>query len=515
MKMKLILGKTLLVGLMVMMSCTNLDEELFSQIPADDFLQTEEEFTATLGSAYTSFNEYVGETWTLQEVSSDEMVVPTRGQDWNDNGNWVRLHQHQYRPNDDRVQGAWREIFRAINNANRVIFQFEESGNAAAQEFISELKVLRAMEYWWLMDLYGNVPIVDRFDVPADFAPANNSRQEVFNFVESEILNNIDNLSKANDASTYGRMNYYGARALLAKLYLNAEVYTGEARWDDAIAAADEVINSGLYSLEENYFDNFDADNESSAENIYVLVYDQVFSPGMNIDMRTLHYNSQNTFNLTAQPWNGYCSLQEFYESYEDNDVRKASFLVGPQVTATGAPLNDGGYEKPDESNPGNPVDPDGERINFTPEINQLAPRALRQAGARIYKYRFELGATENMNNDLPIFRYGDILMVKAEALWRKNPGDAEALALVNQIRMRASGEVPLAPFTELTAENLLAERGREIFAEGYRRQDLIRFGKYNDVWWEKPVSDPTKNVFPIPQEQLNSNPNLEQNPGY
>jgi hypothetical protein len=135
----------------------------------------------------------------------------------------------------------------------------------------------------------------------------------------------------------------------------------------------------------------------------------------------------------------------------------------------------------------------------------------LRQAGARINKYQFELGATENMNNDLPIFRYGDILMVKAEALWRLNAGNAEALALVNQIRMRAEVD----PYTELTAENLLAERGREVFAEGYRRQDLIRFGKYNDTWWEKPVSDPSKNIFPIPQEQLNSNSNLTQNPGY
>jgi len=511
MKIKLILGKTLLVGLILIMSCTNLEEELFSDIPADDFLKTEEEFTATLGSAYTSFNNYMGEGWTMQEVSSDEMVVPTRGQDWNDNGNWVRLHQHQYRPNDDRVQGAWREIFRAINNANRVIFQFEESGNATAQEFISELKVLRAMEYWWLLDLYGNVPIVDRFDVPADFAPANNTRQEVFNFVEKEILENVDNLSKANDQSDYGRMNYYGGQALLAKLYLNAEVYTGTPRWDDAIAAADNIINSGVFSLEDDYFANFAAQNEGSLENIYVLVYDQVFSGGMNINMRTLHYQSQNTFNFTAQPWNGYCSMAEFYASYEENDDRKASFLVGPQVTASGEPLNDSGYEKPDESNPDKPVDPDGERINFTPEINELAPNALRQAGARVNKYEYELGATQNMNNDLPIFRYGDILLVKAEALWRKNPADAEALALVNQIRMRAGVE----PFSSLTAENLLAERGREVFAEGYRRQDLIRFGKYNDAWWAKPASDPTKNIFPIPQEQLNSNPNLEQNPGY
>jgi hypothetical protein len=104
-------------------------------------------------------------------------------------------------------------------------------------------------------------------------------------------------------------------------------------------------------------------------------------------------------------------------------------------------------------------------------------------------------------------------LLVKAEALWRKNAGDIEALALVNQIRMRAGAD--LVPFTTLTTENLLAERGREVFAEGYRRQDMIRFGTYNGEWEFKPASDPSKNIFPIPQEQLNSNPNLTQNPGY
>ena len=115
------------------------------------------------------------------------------------------------------------------------------------------------------------------------------------------------------------------------------------------------------------------------------------------------------------------------------------------------------------------------------------------------------------MNNDFAIFRYADVLLMKAEARWRLNPGDGEALMLVNQIRARAG----LEPFVTLTAENLLAERGREFFAEAMRRSDLIRFGKWGEPWWEKDASDPIREIFPIPEVQLQENPNLRQNPGY
>ena len=115
------------------------------------------------------------------------------------------------------------------------------------------------------------------------------------------------------------------------------------------------------------------------------------------------------------------------------------------------------------------------------------------------------------MSNDFVIFRYSDVLLTRAEALWRLNNGDAEALALVNQVRSRANVD----PFVVLTADNLLAERGREMFAEMTRRQDLIRFGKFNDAWWEKDVSTTTYNLFPIPKAQRDVNPNLSQNPGY
>jgi hypothetical protein len=139
-----------------------------------------------------------------------------------------------------------------------------------------------------------------------------------------------------------------------------------------------------------------------------------------------------------------------------------------------------------------------------------LEPNCLRQAGVRVGKYEYENGATSNLSNDFPIFRYADILLTKAEAEHR-NGNSAAALPLVNMIRMRAG----VAEFGALTEDDLLAERGREMFWEGWRRQDLIRFGKFGDTWFAKPASDATKQLFPIPENQINANPNLTQNPGY
>jgi hypothetical protein len=140
-----------------------------------------------------------------------------------------------------------------------------------------------------------------------------------------------------------------------------------------------------------------------------------------------------------------------------------------------------------------------------------LYPQSLRQAGARVGKFEFALGATPDLSNDFPIYRYSDVLLMRAEALWRISAASAEALTLVNQVRARAG----VNALASLTADALLAERGREMFAEGFRRSDLIRFGKYNQAWWEKPVSAATKNIFPIPQPQILVNPSLVQNPGY
>ncbi len=493
-------------------SCTDLDEELFDTVTSDNFFKTDEEFIAALGAAYTSLYAQGnhGGFVSSNEVASDEIMIPQRGQDWFDGGVWLRQHRHEYNEEEPHLNGSWAGLFGGVNNCNRLIAQFEALANPDTDPFIAELKVLRGYFYFQLLDMFGSVPIVTSFDIVDP--PANAPRAEVYNFLVNDLETEVPKLTRSISGATYGRMQYYAGQALLAKLYLNAEVYTGTAQWSKAAAACDEIINSGLYSLESDYFSNFNQDNSGSSENIFVIPYDEVFARGFNISQMTLHYNSQQTWNLAAQPWNGYCSLSEFYNSYDDSDLRKGefgnqqvrgNFIAGPQFASDGKTrILDPGAEADD---------PDGEVLTFTPEINEHFPNALRQAGVRVGKFEFYNGGQPDLNNDYPIYRYADVLLMKAEALWRQDAGSGEALALVNQVRERAG----IAPFTTLTADGLLAERGREMFFENHRRTDLIRFDRYNDEWEFKPSSEPFRNVFPIPKAQLDANPKLTQNPGY
>lgn len=514
-------NKYLLLSLLVVAftACTDLEEEVFSELTESNFPTTEAQFISALGATYTSLypigqhNSY----YSLNGIASDELAIPHRGADWFDGGQWLRVHQHQYTDAEESVLNGWVNIYAGISNCNRVIELFEdlvERGRVepdVANGFIAEVKVLRAYFYYWLLDLYGNVPIIQSFsDAPQN--PANNSRQEVYDFVEQQLEENVPLLTQAKDGTTYARFNYWAGKALQTRLYLNAEVYTGTAQWQKALDAANEVIGSNLYSLETNYFTNFDTENSGSNENILVVPYDEAQATGFNIAQMTLHYSSQNTFGLVDQPWNGYCSLADFYNSYDDADIRKGvsgdnsvrgNFHAGPQFTADGAPLTDPSAE---------PADPDGSAINFTPDLNELEPNCLRQAGARVGKYEYGGGtARPDLNNDFVLFRYGGLLLDAAEAEKRLG-NDAAAMTLVNQIRSRAG----MPDFTSMSMDELLAERGRELFFEGTRRPDLIRHGKWGEAWNFKDAhSDDNLIIFPIPAEQIGANPNLTQNPGY
>ncbi len=487
-----------LATIMILASCEATDQELFDEIPRADALNTDDA-TALQAFAAGAYKPLVGNwgghnsLWSLHEVSSDELVITQKGADWEDGGQWIRVHQQNYQPAEQSVGNGWGYCFSSIATVNNLLKSF------GSNEILrSELEVLRALSYLWLIDAYGNVPIL--LETDTDPTPATKPRAEVYAFIESSILNNIDNLPAT---KTYATVNYYVAQAILAKLYLNAEIYKGAPEWQKAADACQEIIDGGVYSLEANFFDNFKADNAASKENIFVINYDKNNGTGFNLPQMTLHYSSQATFNLQQQPWNGYSSLEEFYNSFDANDSRIRSFLAGPQYSSTGARLTDLSAE---------PTDPDGADLTFTPAINMLFPNAFRQAGARVAKFEYQLTSGPDLSNDFPIFRYGDVLLMRAEALWRLNSGSAEALALVNQVRARSWSGNPLAA---LTADALLAERGREMFAEGWRRSDLIRFGKFNEAWWEKAASSPTKNIFPIPQGQIQVNPDLIQNPGY
>ncbi|MEA3479990.1 MAG: RagB/SusD family nutrient uptake outer membrane protein, partial [Bacteroidota bacterium] len=498
-------------------SCTNLDEELYSEVTPENFFQTEEEFISALGAAYTQFKDFAsGGPQAMHETSTDEMVVPTRGQDWDDGGHWRRMHLHSWTYEDPNMNGGWNFGFSGVSTANRLIFTFEslvESGQVdqeTADAFIAELETVRGFFYWQLIDIYGNVPLTTDFSDPNP-SPPTVPRADVYNFIVGNLETAVPKLSEAVDGTTYGRMNLYAGYTLLAKLYLNAEVYTGIPQWEKVLTACDEVINDGLYSLENDYFTNFNVENSGSNEFIFAIPYDQVFFKDFNIAVRSLHYGSQQTYNLTQQPWNGFCSLEEFYNSYEDTDLRKGdvgtvdgpagkrgNFISGYQYTSGGVFVTDIGFEVPNPDRvPPFLGDPDGEPLNFgsigsgQPQINELGPQALRQAGVRIGKWEIAQGSDPgNMNNDYAVFRYADVLLMKAEALWRSGKG-AEALPLVNLIRSRAGVpdlttlDGPLSfdmAAGDVDGGELFNEIGREMFAENHRRQDLIRWGFFTEV---------------------------------
>lgn len=492
--------KSLCMGGLVavaMSSCWELEQEVLTGLTAEDLANSPrpELIDVLKQGAYASVIGNWGShggLYSINEVSSDHLAIPQKGADWEDGGIWLRNHRHTWAVGDGAYNGAWQYCYGIVAQCNLLMSQYP-----TIEGLNAELRILRALAYLWLIDNFGNVPIILETDRGGN--PPQNTRQEVFDFIESSIVGNVDLLPK-----TFGKtnLNYYSAHMILAKLYLNAQVYTGSPRWADAEAAVDVVINSGGYSLEPNFFTNFATRNSSSSENIFTLPYDANNAGGFNIHHMTLHYGNQATFQLQEQPWNGYAALEEFYNSFEDDDTRKNSLREGQQFAADGrTPILDNAAEA---------NDPDGPTLIFTPEINQLAPNAFRQGGTRINKFEITLGAASSLDNDFPIYRLADAILMKAECAFRLGR-NADALALVNQIRTRAGA----APLTTLTADILLSERGKELFAEGQRRSDLIRFGKFNDEWWEKNPSQAFRNLFPIPQNQLQANPNLRQNPGY
>jgi starch-binding outer membrane protein, SusD/RagB family len=508
-----LLGKLAVAAIAIMpfSSCTNLDEKLYDQVETENFFKTEEQVKAAVGAAYTNLYGLMnhGSYFSAQEVNSNEMLIPQRGNDWYDGGQWINAHLHTQTGGEDCFNNSWNFLYSGVNTCNRLILQVQQAkdkGNldaATAANYNSELRGIRALYYYWLLDTFGNIPVVDKYDVPEGFTPDTKNRAEVFAFIEGELNAISPLLAKEAGGNYYGRFTYYAAQALLSKLYLNAKVYTGAEQDAKALAAADAIINSTKFAAAPSYRENFVTANEGSPEFIFAIPYDKVFAQGFNLPQMTLHYASQATFNLQSQPWNGYCAATDFYNSFDDQDIRKKNnFLAGPQFKNDGVtPLKDPSAD-----------DPDGENVVFTPVINELFPGCFRQAGVRVGKFEFANGATPNLSNDFPIFRFSDIWLVKAEAESRIAGDWNKAVPYVNVLRTRAR----LPEVSTLTDVEFLAERSHEVFYEGWRRQDLIRFGKFSEPHGLRTVaSAQERTLWPVPGRQIAANPKLRQNPGY
>jgi hypothetical protein len=499
-----------------LLSCTDLDVDVYHDIVGETYFKTEMQVLSAAGPAYTSLKGIVKPegAYGLNELTTDELVIPTRQNDWINAYIYHRFHRHEWTTEEGDINAAWDFIYTGVSNCNRPIYIYEqvEEITPALISVMNELKALRSFYYFIALDLFGNVPLVDRYDVPEDYAPENNSRQEVFDFVEQEISEGTSVLNNSVDMTTYGRFHRYAAFMLLAKLYLNAEVFTGQAMWDQCIEACDSVINSGKFPLADDYFENFLAENEGSPENIFVVPFDNNEAidwsgPGMfQLNLWTLHFVSNQTYDMTDGGWNGMCAVPSFYKSYDSTDIRRTVWITGLQFSSSGDTLYCN-HEKR------------GQPLIFTVDVTSLEV-SYENEGARWVKYEYYGAQNMQLENDFVVFRYADVLLMKTEALMRKNWGVAtqEAVELVNQVRARGfpGDDSKLYTTSTLTLDALLAERGWEFSGEGWRRNDLVRFGKYNDPCDFRPVAaDDHYNIFPIPQDQINANPNLDQNPGY
>ncbi len=379
----------------------------------------------------------------------------------------------------------------------------------------AEMRVYRAYCYWYVMDMFGTAPICEKI---GEINPSSKSRAELFAWIEKELNESIPSLSESK-TETYGRVSKWGAYALLARLYLNAEIYTGQARWDDCIAACDELAKGG-FALDKKWNDTFRADNDKrSTEIIWSIVYDEVYAKGMGWYQRWLHYAHQTGWDLQSGPWNGLVTQPTFYDSFADNDLRKVEgFLIGKQYPRKVDENGNYYYDTTAEPLKGS-EEYNGQDLVFVNYIKSMT-EGEENSGARSIKYEIQPGTTGDMNNDWVMFRYSEVIYNKAEALMRKNGGKAtqEVVDMINSVRQRSfkAEDWEKAKYTTatLTMDEFLAEKGREFAFEGIRRTDLVRFNKFvTTSWWDKTASnEPKRNIFPIPQRQLDANANLSPN---
>ncbi|HEY4788809.1 MAG TPA: RagB/SusD family nutrient uptake outer membrane protein, partial [Bacteroidales bacterium] len=473
----------------------------------------------------------------MQTLSTDEAILPARGGNWYDNQNYSMLHYHSWTKDHPWTNSCWNWLAQIIGVDNQAlsILGTNEQAGAAKETNLAELKMVRAFAYFMMMDLYGRVPIDT---VYGDFNPhANVDRITVFNFIEKEIKSCLPYLSATTGILTYGRPTKYAAYALLAKMYLNAEYYTGTARYDDCITACDNIISSGSFAIEpaNSYLQMFYPDNgPQMKEFIFVIPYDPAAAAlsGTNGYMYHGRYDvprsEQAKFSLAFKPSGPESTLPEFYAYFNDpNDVRNKQWLTGLQymsdgVTPVTVKTTLKGYNQfYSGSDGGNSYT---YQVNLTPDIIlRQDPNAFDcgndeiawNMGYRNIKFYPDKSSTSrNQNNDVPVFRYSDIILMKAEAILRGGvPTNGEtALSLVNKLRAQRSTS---AAWNNVTLDSIYNERSREFTWETWHRNDMIRFGKYEGSWGFKTNTEIYRRIFPIPTSALSVNPKLTQNPGY
>jgi hypothetical protein len=528
--------------------CTKLKEGYSTTLPRN-------QAAAALGSQGTAlllqaaYNDIPGpfvsqdQVFSLEENSTDESLVPTRGGDWDDNGVWRVVHNHTWNADHGQVLSVY-------NNLNKLNFDATNVMTfGPSKEIAAEAKFLRALSLYYILDLYGQFP----FRNPGDnllLAPKVYFGDSATQFIINELTTLLPDLGPTNSMT---QANTDAVKLLLMRCYLNSGAFKdrahptfADADMQQVITLGNSIINSGKYSYMKNYFGNFNYQNGSSTEGIFAYPSSSgqtINNPGLRTRwMMTFHYNEYSGQAPNAG-WNGFSTISDFYNAFSvggttnyslkdtlldtrigrrmksDSATTAASgirpgFLVGQQYDQNGVALKDR----------------KGAPLAFDPVI---APTMIEQGanlevtGIRIAKYVPDFSDpsgkwySSNSGNWLMLFRYPEVVLMVAEAKLRAAAPDAAgALALVNGLRT-ARGAAPMASLPLVNPANvddpntLLAEKGREFYWESHRRTDLIRFGVFNVLWQYKPSDDPRYLLFPVPNQALSVNPNLRQNPGY
>ncbi len=456
--------------------------------------------------------------WNLQEITTDEAICA-----WGDVG-ISDLNTQTWSPSNPFLTALFQRLSLSITYANDFIQLTNGDTDATVMQYNAEARFLRALAYYWAVDLFGQFPFTTDEDGVGKFFPEIQTRAFIFNYIESELLE-IETLL-GEPGFSYPQADKAAAWMLLARLYLNAEVYTGTARWADCITYVDKVEDSGIYSLAPDYRQNFSADNDRGSNPEMIFAWEQ---DGINVQGYV-----GTTFLIESSSDAVYIRAEDYHGLTENTNwngnrarVQFLDLMVDTLTTYAGLPIP--------VSDPEFTACPDN-RVFLKMKRSVNIPSASSSGDFGVGVYKFTATNTDgtlpaNYNpayacTDFPIFRYADALMMRAEA--QHNLGhDDLAIIDINAIRTRAYGDVSGNILeADVTDDFLINERGREFYYEGLRRTDLIRFGQFTDgtyTWqwkggtYEGAQTGNHMNLFPIPADEVSANPNYngQNNPGY
>ena len=517
------------LGVLSIASCTDLELEDTDSVTRESTDGGFDGVSNVEGSINNAYNTIQGHLQTqenlyaLQEATSDELLIPTRGTDWGDNGVWRTLHQHNWDATHPFILNTWNNFNSSVFSLTEII---ETSDASAAQ--VAEAKVLRAFSMYWIIDLFGQVPFRGVNEGP-DVNPMVMSRSEAFNFAMNDLQEALPELPSNGPGANTNRASKALANFLLAKMYLNKHIYlgTGSPTTEDMNQVIDHVdaISADGFALQSGFFQIFEPDVDVSDTEI-------IFRTNYGADARmwsTLHYN-QGTPGQPPGGWNGFTTLAEFYDLFEGDpqvnvpdsgQEERRGFVPTSGNNAQAGDLDEDGDGFEDGSYIGygflinQQYDLDGSELTdrtgnplaFTKELPALVGNNER-TGIRLLKYHPSDGAYPG---NLIVFRYADAHLMKAEAIHRGGTSGESAIGLINELRELREA----TPLASITDQDILDERGRELYMEFTRRQDQIRFGTYTSTWSFKDNTEAFRVLFPIPSTALTSNPNLVQNEGY